>query len=284
MQTFSAGAITITKVVESEILTNPRFLYPKIEPADIAPHSEKLVPGFYLPDEFRFRMAIQGFVVRTPHHTLIVDTCVGNHKRRSNPFWNLLETPYLERLAAAGVAPEEVDFVMCTHLHVDHVGWNTRLVDGRWVPTFPNARYVFNRTEYEFWSQQRSRDQDESFSDSILPVMESGKGVLVDGRHEVTEGVVLEPTPGHTPGHCSVRLFQGGGEAVITGDLMHHPLQMLEPGRNSSFCENPAQAARTRRAFLERHAERDVQVIGTHFSAPTGGRVQGYREGFWLEP
>ena len=286
------GNIEIIRIVESETPTNPRFLYPDITPADIEPFHRWLAPRFYCPDAFRFNLNIQAFIVRTLHHTLIVDTCVGNHKNRINPFWNQLQTPFLDRLKDAGVMPEEVDFVMCTHLHIDHVGWNTRLVEGRWEPTFPKARYVFNRDEYEYWSRTGDPEQQNAFHDSVMPVMEAGLAEMVTGEHEITQGVRLMPTPGHTPGHCSVHLdgrgalggtSAGGAEGVITGDMMHTPLQMLQPELGSSFCVDPAQAAETRRGFLEHHAGRDVRIIGTHFPDPTAGRVVEEGKGFWLE-
>jgi glyoxylase-like metal-dependent hydrolase (beta-lactamase superfamily II) len=163
------------------------------------------------------------------------------------------------------------------------VGWNTRLVGGRWQPTFPNARYVFNRTEYEFWSKAEEEEQAEVFRDSVLPILEAGKGELVDGAHELTDGVWMEPTPGHTPGHCSLHLASGGQEGVITGDMIHHPLQILEPERCSRFCVDAPQARSTRRAFLERYAERDVRIVGTHFPSPTHGRVVGHKDAFRLD-
>ena len=284
MEPLKLGRIELTRVLESLTPTSPRFLFPGIAPQDFAPYLPWLAPHFYVPADDRFPMSIQAFIVRTPHYTILVDTCVGNDKKRGNPLWNLQQTPFLERLKAAGVTPGQVDFVLCTHLHVDHVGWNTSLVNGRWEPTFPNARYVFNQGEYDFWSKTTDEEQAETFRDSVLPILEAGKAELVSGAHEITAGVVLEPTPGHTPGHCSVHLGGGGGaEAVITGDMMHHPLQLLQPERCSRFAWDPALARATRRAFLERYAERDVRIVGTHFAPPTHGRVVGHQDAFRLE-
>lgn len=283
MQPLKVGQIEIASVEELNIPTSPRFLFPGIAPADFASYSQWLTPHFYQPETDRLRMPIQAFIVRTPHHLIVVDTCLGNGKKRIAPDWNMRNGPFLEDLKAAGVDPEKVDYVLCTHLHVDHVGWNTRLVDGKWKPTFPNARYVFNQTEYDFWSQSKEEEQAETFQDSVLPIMEAGKAELVGGEHEIVEGIRLEPTPGHTPGHCSIHLSSGGAEAVITGDMMHHPIQLLQPERSTRFCNDPAQAARTRRAFLSRYAERDVPIVGTHFAAPTHGHVVGHKDAFALK-
>jgi glyoxylase-like metal-dependent hydrolase (beta-lactamase superfamily II) len=282
MEPLKLGRIELSQVIETLTPTSPRFLFPGITPEDFAPYLPWLAPHFYTPADDRFPMSIQTFIVRTAHHTIVVDTCVGNDKKRDNPLWHLQQRPFLAQLKAAGVTPEQVDFVLCTHLHVDHVGWNTRLVNGRWEPTFPNARYVFNRSECDFWSQASGEEQAETFRDSVLPILEAGRAVLVEGEHEITSGVVLEPTPGHTPGHCSVHLGSRGAEAVITGDLMHHPLQLLQPERCSRFAWDPALARTTRRAFLERYAERDVRIVGTHFAPPTHGRVVGHQDAFRL--
>lgn len=273
MKPLTLGNIEVTRVVESEGATSPRFLFPEITPEDLKPYLEWLTPHFYDPKTDKFQMSIQAFVVRTPHHTILVDTCVGNDKKRSTENWNLLKGPFLDDLKSAGVDPAKVDYVMCTHLHVDHVGWNTRLVDGKWQPTFPNAKYVFNKQEYEFWSKAKEKDQAETFRDSVLPIMEEGLAELVDGEHEIAEGIRLEPTPGHTPGHSSLHLSSSGAEAVITGDMMHHPVQILKPDQCTRFCNDPVQARITRKAFLERYCERDVRILGTHFYPPTHGHI-----------
>ena len=164
--------------------------------------------------------------------------------------------------------------VLCTHLHVDHVGWNTRLVNGKWVPTFPNARYLFGRKEWEHWSSAEAQHRDgDVMGDSVRPIIDAGLAELVDMNHALTPEVRLEPTPGHTPGHVSVRISSRGEEAVITGDLMHHPLQCAEPDLANNFDVDAAAARRTRRDFLSRYSNKPVLVLGTHFAPPTGGWV-----------
>jgi glyoxylase-like metal-dependent hydrolase (beta-lactamase superfamily II) len=198
---------------------------------------------------------------------------VGNDKERDLAMWNRLQGPFLEKLAEAGHPPESVDVVLCTHLHIDHVGWNTRLVEGRWVPTFPNARYLFGRIELEHWLASAGDEDRRIMADSVRPVLDAGLADAVEPDHVVTGEVRLEPTPGHTPGHVSVRIRSQGREAVITGDLMHHPVQCAEPLWQSHFDVDPDAARATRRRFLEQQADRDVLVLGTHFAAPTAGHV-----------
>jgi glyoxylase-like metal-dependent hydrolase (beta-lactamase superfamily II) len=195
-----------------------------------------------------------------------------------------LSLPYLADLAAAGVRPEEVDFVLCTHLHVDHAGWNTQLINGRWVPTFPNAKYIFARTEYEFW-ERRHLDGSEGpvpnvYDDSILPVMQAGQAVLVDADHQIDDGLWFEPAPGHTPGNVVVNLQSQGATGVLTGDVMHHPLQLIRPEWSSRACEDAVQSAATRRALIERYADTDTLIAPAHFASPTMGHIISKGDGF----
>jgi glyoxylase-like metal-dependent hydrolase (beta-lactamase superfamily II) len=191
-------------------------------------------------DNDRLVMSIHTWIVRTPRHTILIDTCLGNHKQRANPGWNNLDTPFLERLKACGCPPESVDFVMCTHLHVDHVGWNTRLENGRWVPTFANARYLFAKREYAHWeSERRSQPAAEvnggSFDDSVLPVVEAGKAVMIDSDHQPDPMLTIRDYPGHTPGSIAINLKDDGKLACFSGDIMHHPIRSITPtGRASS--------------------------------------------------
>jgi glyoxylase-like metal-dependent hydrolase (beta-lactamase superfamily II) len=221
------------------------------------------------------RLSIHTFVVRTPHHTILVDTCIGNDRKRDVPLWDHMRTDYLGRLRRAGVDPASVDYVFCTHMHVDHVGWNTHLADGRFVPTFPNARYLFHRTEWEHWRETEDENQAEVVRDSLLPIVDAGLAEMVDSDFAIEDILRLEPTPGHTPGHCSVQL--GGAEpgAVITGDMIHHPIQIARPQWTSRVCWDPDLAVSTRRAFLERYAGSGTLVLGTHFAPPTAVRVEG---------
>jgi len=283
MQALSLGRFSIDAVVERAGPTRPTWLLPDAVPEAVERHRAWLAPHF-LDDKGRFLQSIHTFVVRAPGLTVLVDTCVGNDKDRGGraPF-HMMRTTFLDDLRAAGVAPESVDVVICTHLHVDHVGWNTRLDGGRWVPTFPRARHLFARREWEHWSTERDDDTRQIMDDSVTPVLDAGLATLVDMDHRVSDEIWLEPTPGHTPGHTSVRLCSGGRDAVITGDLMHHPIQMAEPQWCSHFDVDPESARKTRRAFCERYAGGAVAVLGTHFHHPTAGRIVRHGDAWRFE-
>jgi glyoxylase-like metal-dependent hydrolase (beta-lactamase superfamily II) len=273
------GEFQLSRVIEFEGPSfDPDFILPAFEPEVVEEHADWLRPDHVDPATGMLVMSFQTFVLRTPRHTILVDTCIGNDKHRPNrEAWHLRKGPFLDDLATQGVHPEEVDFVMCTHLHSDHVGWNTQLVDGRWVPTFPNASYVFARTEYEFWEARHREDplsaSHGSFGDSVLPVMEAGRAVLVDNDHAIEDGVWLEPAPGHTPGNVVVNLRSGDAKAVLTGDVMHHPLQLARPEWSSTFCEDAEQSRHTRLALIESCAETDTLVCPVHFATPTFGHI-----------
>ncbi|MFI0742306.1 MBL fold metallo-hydrolase [Streptomyces sp. NPDC021100] len=222
---------------------------------------------------------------------VLVDTGIGNGKTRANPAWHHLDTGYLDRLTAAGFPPESVDLVVLTHLHTDHVGWNTRAAgDGSWVPTFPNARYVTSRTEWDHWAGQADTMEEsrrQMFRDSVDPVRDAGLLDLVDvhdGPAHLAPGLRLLPTPGHTPGHIAVELRAAGGSAVITGDCVHHPVQLARPWITSCVDTDPARAVRTRRGLLASLAGTDTLLLGTHFPPPTAGRVTAEGDGFRLVP
>lgn len=271
--TWQIGDVKITRVAE---LGGPPFPGTFMFPActrEIVQRHDWLRPHF-ANDDGRLFGSIHSFIIESRGRRIIVDTCVGNDKLRTVRAWNLLHGPFLQDLAQAGFPVESIDTVLCTHLHVDHVGWNTRLVEGRWVPTFPNARYLFGKKEWEHWSSENAAHHDgDVMGDSVRPIVDAGLAQLVETDHALTEEVRLEPTPGHTPGHVSVRIASRGAEAVITGDLMHHPLQCAEPDLANNFDVDAAAARRTRREFLTRCANTRVMVLGTHFAPPTAGWI-----------
>ncbi len=280
------GELTIDRVVELEgPLFSPETFLPDSTPEVIAANADWLIPRHIDPDSGELILTIQSYIIRTPRHTILVDTCVGNDKPRpGRPAWDHMNGPYLADLAAAGVRPEEVDFVLCTHLHMDHAGWNTRLLDGRWVPTFPNAKYIFAAKEYAFW-ETRHREGAQGpvpniFDDSVLPVMETGQAVLVDMDHQIDDGVWFEPAPGHTAGNVVVNLSSGNASAVLSGDVVHHPLQLLHPEWSSRACEDKAMSAATRQALLERCADTDTLFAPAHFASPSMGHVIGKGDAF----
>lgn len=273
MTPLALGGLRVVAVVERAGPTRPTWLLPDAVPAAVERHRGWLAPHF-LDDKGRLLQSIHTFVVQAPGLTALVDTCVGNDKDRGGraPF-HMLRTTFLGDLKAAGFPPEAIDVVVCTHLHVDHVGWNTRLDGGLWVPTFPRARHLFARREWEHWSREHDEDTRRIMSDSVTPVLDAGLADLVDVDHRISDAIWLEPTPGHTPGHVSVRLRGDDAEAVITGDLMHHPIQMAEPDWATPFDTDAEQARKTRRSFCERYADTTITVLGTHFHHPTAGRI-----------
>jgi glyoxylase-like metal-dependent hydrolase (beta-lactamase superfamily II) len=278
MNTLTLGRLRISAVVERAGPTRPTWLLPDAGPDAVERHRGWLAPHF-LDEKGRFLQSIHSFVVQAPGLTVLVDTCVGNDKDRGGrPPFHMMRTTFLDDLRAAGVRPESVDLVLCTHLHVDHVGWNTRLDNGRWVPTFPRARHLFTRREWEHWSAERTDDTRRIMADSVTPVMDAGLAQLVDMDHRISGELAFEPTPGHTPGHVSVRLSSDDQEAVITGDLMHHPIQMAEPQWSSDFDSDAEHARKTRREFCERYADTPIVVLGTHFHHPTAGRIVRHGE------
>tara|TARA_B100000212_G_scaffold291257_1_gene232938 strand:- start:1312 stop:2040 length:729 start_codon:yes stop_codon:yes gene_type:complete len=231
------------------------------------------------------KMSIHALVVDTGEKVILVDTCVGNDKQRNIPAWSNLQTNFLEQLEEAGYPPGRIDIVLCTHLHVDHVGWNTMLVGGKWVPTFPNARYLIGRKEWEYWE----RNEDESvygsvLADSVKPIFEEDLVDLVEMDEKICVGVELEPSPGHTPGHVSVKIESFNNKALITGDFMHHPVQMTRTDWCSSADTDPIKGRATREAMLAEYLDTDVLLIGTHFASPTAGYVRSHATGaYWLD-
>ncbi|HEV8440308.1 MAG TPA: MBL fold metallo-hydrolase [Methylomirabilota bacterium] len=266
MGTITLGDVSVTSVVEIGRSSFPTAsMLPDSTPEAVAAHHSWLKPHFFDETVGDLGSRIQTFVVRTPRHAVLIDTGVGNDKdREGSALWHRRGGTYLDDLAAAGVKPDDVDYVVCTHLHVDHVGWNTRLVDGRWTPTFPRAQYVFAGEEWEYWRHEN----DLCIADSVVPVVEAGQALLVDRDHVIDPWLRFEPTPGHTPGHVSIRLSTSAGQAVFSGDLMHRTVQVAEPQWSSRFCHDPQRAAVTRREFIERHADSGVLILAAHFPRP----------------
>ena len=270
VQSFAIGNIRLTKVVDSLEATSPRFLYIDKQRSDFDPHLEWLQPHF-LDTEKNILLSIHTFLVRTTHHTILIDTCIGNDKDApAFPQWTGRKGSYLQDLTAVGCAPEAVDYVFCTHMHIDHTGWNTRLQDGRWVPTFPNARYLFNKREWEHWQDAQDAMDQAVVRQNLLPIIEAGRVAWVDNAWGLDDEVTLVPTPGHTPGHCSVQLRSNGQTAMITGDMMVHPVQIAEPQWSQRADTDKALAIATRTRFINQHCDTDTLILGTHFNTPTG--------------
>jgi glyoxylase-like metal-dependent hydrolase (beta-lactamase superfamily II) len=266
--------VTITRVVESEGPRDGTFILPNGTAANVQKESDWLYPAFS-DQNGKLRMAIQALVIESQGKRIIVDTCIGNDKVRSNPEWNKLQLPFLQDLQKIGCSREAVDRFICTHLHIDHVAWNTMRKDGKWVPTFPNAKYLIGCTEWDFFSRVKAVFLRDSAwrRQREIPVMAEGMSELVDDGYRITDEVRLESTPGHTPGHFAVRISSKGQDGVITGDLMHHPIQCRHPEWDDNFDTDGPLAKKTRRAFCERYADSGVLVFGTHFALPSPGKI-----------
>jgi glyoxylase-like metal-dependent hydrolase (beta-lactamase superfamily II) len=277
------GDVTVTKIVELEMAGGSRFLLPQATREAVLPIAW-LRPHF-ADEEGRLRLSIHSFVVETPDRRIVVDTCLGNDKSgRKIPHWNDRDGPYLADMAAAGFPAESIDTVLCTHLHTDHVGWNTRKVDGRWVPTFPRAKYLMGRAEYEHWMNVKDRpDTAGLMADSVTPVVEAGLASMVETNERISDEISLVPTLGHTPGHVSVMIESKGEQALITGDFMHHPCQIAHPEWSTLADSDPEQGIETRRRMFQRLGGTPVLILGTHFAGATAGRLVVDGDGYRLD-
>ena len=275
------GDVTVTRVVEIEATGGMSRVIP-----DAKRERLQEIPWMYphfADENGRMRGAIHALIVETPDRTIMVDTCVGNDKERGNPAWNQLQTEFLGDMEKAGYVLDVIDTVLCTHLHIDHVGWNTMLVDGKWVPTFPKARYLIGQVEFAHWQADTDEDQVAVMTDSVLPVFDADLVDLVETNHKISDEISLMPTIGHTPGHVSVMIKSNGEEAMITGDFIHHPCQFAHPEWSSSFDTDPVQSAQTRREIFDKYADTPTLIIGTHFATPTAGHLKRDGDAYRLD-
>jgi glyoxylase-like metal-dependent hydrolase (beta-lactamase superfamily II) len=282
MMYWKIGAVTITCIVERDLMGLLNTVLPDAT-AQAVNELRWLFPHF-VSEAGELRGFTQAFVVQTPTKRIVVDTCIGDGKDFDafRPSWSRLQTGFLARFAEAGFARESVDTVLCTHLHADHIGWNTMLIDNKWVPTFSKARYLFGRVEYE---AQQARNRDTSLDDarsrgmrivtaqSLTPVLEAGLADFVATDHAVCDEVRLVATPGHTPGHVSVRITSKGEQALITGDFVHHPCQLAHPHWAAYIDYDKSQSSATRERVFAELAGTPTLFIGSHFAAPTAGRI-----------
>lgn len=283
MPQFQLGALQIGRVAEIEF---PAFKVLEFFPAatpDQVTEAARVLPG-RIDADGRIVMSFHSFVVRTARATIVVDTCCGKPRPGREQF-DHSKADYLGGLAALGVRPEEVTHVMCTHLHWDHVGWNTRLVNGAWVPTFPNARYVMARREYDHWRDVHSHRAGSdihamAFEDSVLPIIRANRADLVADDHEIERGITLAPCPGHTPGHVVLNLASGGARGAIIGDVIHHPIQLLFPDLSSRADSDMDAARRSRRTLIEQHADADALIMPHHFASPSCGHIRRSGDAF----
>jgi glyoxylase-like metal-dependent hydrolase (beta-lactamase superfamily II) len=271
-QRWQIGECTLTSVVEDEIPRIPVHLFfPAGKPEEVVRH-EWLVPEF-ADEEGRVTLRVQAFVVELRGRKLLIDPCVGNGKQRAMPFWHEKSWPFLERFAEAGFTPDAIDTVIHTHLHADHVGWDTRLEAGAWVPTFRRARHLYTQRELDYLKASPTPGED-VYSDSVAPILAAGLGDVIEENTDLGGGLRLESTPGHTPGHVSLWIESQGQTALVTGDFLHHPVQCAEPHWAEIGDQDAELARTTRRRMLTRAAERNALFVGTHFAARPAGRVR----------
>jgi glyoxylase-like metal-dependent hydrolase (beta-lactamase superfamily II) len=279
MKLFSLNDVQVSTLIEREGPQRKTLeLFPTADREQARRHFREMEPFLYLPGSDRIYNSYQSFLVRMPGRTILIDTCVGENKARPPQFAAYPKTPWLEAFKAEGLSFSDIDLVICTHLHVDHVGWNTRLVDGRWEPTFPNAKYIFGRIECEYWEDQVNKGYDlpgRIWTDSCLPLIRSGRAELVEMDARLGDDLHLSPAPGHSPGMFCVNVACGGDRRIMfVADVLHHPLQCREPEWSTCFCFDPAQAAVTRRRLFEEIADSDTIIVPEHVPFPTAGRIE----------
>ena len=280
MQLARIGSFEVHRITEYEgPFFPPEEFFPDFDPGVVRAHRDELGPRLIDPATGKLIFSFHTFVIKTGHHTILIDSCLGNDKERpTRPQFHLMRTNYLADLAAAGVKPDEVDFVMCTHLHWDHVGWNTRLENERWVPTFPKARYVMARREYSHWEGIHKQGEDtphrRAFADSVLPVVESGQSQLVADDFALEDGLWFEAAPGHTPGNVVIHARSAGENALFMGDVLHHPLQLFKPEWSTFACTDRELSRQTRTRLVEQHAELGTRLLPAHFPTPTVGHIR----------
>lgn len=283
MKEVRIGDVSITSIIERDgPWRTPAAMFPGYDPVAGPALMAELEPEVYDAASGRMVITYQTFVIRTPHHTILVDTCTGEDKGYPAPM-DFPKQPWLDGLHAAGLGVGDIDYVFCTHLHIDHCGWNTVLRDGRWVPTFPNAKYVFHEREYAAWEaldKQGANPPGNVWRFNCEPVVAAGQALLVGDDYALDDLVTLTPTPGHSPCHCCVNIHSKGQRAVVTGDLMHHAVQVRDPGLSTIFDYDPAAGVESRRRFFGAVADTDTLVLPVHFPAPTVGRITAVGDGF----
>ena len=290
MQQFKLGDYSVGRIAELEFPAFPAREFLPAATEEMVAEARRLLPG-RITDDGKVVMSFHSFVLRTGRHTILIDTCCGADKPRpGREQFDTGKKDFLGGLAGLGVKPEEVTHVMCTHLHWDHVGWNTRLLNGQWVPTFPNARYVMAKREYDYWNgvYETARGKTDnihamSFEDSVLPIMRAEKAVLVADDYELDHGISLEPCHGHSPGHVVVNVTAGGQKGVFIGDVIHHPMQILFPDLSCRADFDMDASRVSRKALIDKHADAGTIVMPQHFATPSCGRIRRQGESFSLD-
>jgi glyoxylase-like metal-dependent hydrolase (beta-lactamase superfamily II) len=285
-QTFAIGDTIVHRIIEMECgFTPAREFLPAMTDAQFAESRDWMLAGKALDDQDRLVLCFQAYIIRTGKHVILVDSCVGNDKDRpARPIWHMkTDSVFMDGLKEVGLSVNDIDFVLCTHLHVDHVGWNTRLENGRWVPTFPNAKYLFSKIELDFWLAENDKATVPPIADSVIPIVEAKRHQLVTSDYGLSDIVSLVPTPGHTIDHYAVVLGKGGKDAIFTGDFIHSPLQAKWPDLAMRIDYDAKQSAATRWKLLEALCDTDTQCCFAHFPSPSRGLVKRWGDGFKCE-
>jgi glyoxylase-like metal-dependent hydrolase (beta-lactamase superfamily II) len=291
MKTKQIGSILVHQVVEMENMpVAAGSIFPGFRPDMAVRGREWLDAGLIAPDSDTLYLSFHSFVIQSGGRNILVDTCHGNHKQGREgifAYYNNLQTDYLGNLARFGLRPEDIDVVLCTHLHFDHVGWNTRLENGRWVPTFPNARYLMSKADFDHFGSAAPESHDGmhllSYKESVLPVVAAGQADFIHldrtRDHDLGRDLWLEAAPGHTAGSVVLHARNDAGGALFSGDCWHHPLQFAEPSLSLEIEQDVATSLVTRRRLIEGCADTDTLVMAAHFPSPTAGRVISHGEG-----
>jgi glyoxylase-like metal-dependent hydrolase (beta-lactamase superfamily II) len=280
MQPVRIGTFEISRIADFEGPSfEPAEFFPDFDRAVVAANADLLGPRLIDPASGKLVFSFHSFVVRTGRHNILIDACIGNDKERpARPQWHRMQTSYIADLARCGLGVGDIDYVMCTHLHWDHVGWNTRLSDGKWVPTFPKARYVMAQREFAHWQGVHDSGADTphaaAFADSVLPVVATGQALLVGDDYALEDGLWFEPYPGHTPGNVVIHARSGGERGLFVGDVLHHVLQCLKPEWSTRACSDPDGSRVSRTRLLAEHADSGTLILPAHFPDPTAGWIR----------
>jgi glyoxylase-like metal-dependent hydrolase (beta-lactamase superfamily II) len=285
----NVGKIIIRRIIDLEqVPFNSKIVFPDADPTIIKQLSTKVGLEHFSDINLDLLLSFHSFLIQTQKYNILVDTCCGNEKDRpTRPFWHQRHGPFLDNLAAVGLTPSDIDFVLCTHLHADHVGWNTQLINGKWLPTFPNAQYLFAQKELEYWQEEEKKNPMEpimygSYNDSVLPVIKSGQALLVPSNHQIDSNIHLESAYGHTPGNIIVNVISEDNHAILCGDVIHHPIQLLKPMWSTNFCFDPDLSRQTRINLLNRCANTRAAILPAHFHSPNYGYIERNDDTFFL--
>ncbi len=275
MKTQYIGESSVTKIEEYIDTLDPNFVFKNFSSSIIDDNKKWLFPNYIDKNSLLLYFSFHSFLIETPKHRILIDTCIGNNKIRPLPNWNMRDGKFLKNFEKFNLDRNDIDYVMCTHLHADHVGWNTMLSNGKWVPTFPKAKYIFSKKDYDFFNNVKEGEQGYlSMIDSVRPIVDHGQATLVDDNYTIDNYIDLIPTPGHTPGHICIKLNSKEKNGIFTGDLIHHPILISEPSIETNFCYDPKLAVMARKKFIDKNIDTNTIIFPAHFSGSTAGYIK----------